>query len=179
MNIIEKIKAKIRGTLDLDKLKKEGLVAGENFNVMEGCIIDPGHCWLIEIGNNVTLAPRVHILAHDASTKKALGYTKIKRVVIGDNVFVGAGTIILPGVRIGSNVIIGAGSVVTKNLEDNGVFAGNPCGFLTTYDNYINKEKKDLEKSVKYDKSYVIGSITNEKKRQMVKDLNISKGYIV
>lgn len=42
---------------------------GDNFHAQEGVIIDPGHCWLIEIGNNVTLAPRVHILAHDASTK--------------------------------------------------------------------------------------------------------------
>lgn len=46
-----------------------GLKIGEGCAVMDGCIIDPGHCWLIEIGDRVTLAPRVHILTHDASTK--------------------------------------------------------------------------------------------------------------
>lgn len=51
----------------------------------------------------------MQILAHDASTKRYLGYTKIGRVLIGNNVFVGAGTIILPSVAIGNNVIIGAG----------------------------------------------------------------------
>ena len=55
------------------------------------------------------MAPHVQILAHDASTKRYLGYTKIGRVLIGNNVFVGAGTIILPSVAIGNNVIIGAG----------------------------------------------------------------------
>ncbi len=53
---------------------------GDNFHAQEGVIIDPGHCWFIEIGNNVTLAPRVHILAHDASTKKYFGiYKNFKR----------------------------------------------------------------------------------------------------
>ena len=89
--IVDKIKAKIRGTIDLDKLKKDGLIFGKNFDTQYGVIIDPGHCWLIEIGDNVTLAPRVHILAHDASMKKFLGYTKIAPVKIGNNVFVGGG----------------------------------------------------------------------------------------
>ena len=122
--IIEKIKAK---TIDLERLIKDGLSVGDNFHAQEGVIIDPGHCWLIEIGNNVTLAPRVHILAHDASTKNILGYTKISNVKIGNNVFVGAGTIILPGVTIEDNVIIGAGSVVNKDIPANVVAVGNPC----------------------------------------------------
>ena len=52
--------------------------------MMGECIIDPGHCWLISVGDRVTLAPRVHILAHDASLKETLGYTKIGRVKIGN-----------------------------------------------------------------------------------------------
>lgn len=59
-----------RGEVSTEKLIKMGLKVGENFNRQSGCIIDYAHCWLISIGNNVTLAPRVHILAHDASTKK-------------------------------------------------------------------------------------------------------------
>ena len=56
---------------------ENGLKIGTDCHVMGECIIDPGHCWLIEIGDRVTLAPRVHILAHDASTKRPLGYTAL------------------------------------------------------------------------------------------------------
>lgn len=70
---------------------------------MHGTILDPSHCWLITIGDNVTMAPRVHILAHDASTCHHLGYARIGRIDIGNNVFIGADTVVLPGVYIGSN----------------------------------------------------------------------------
>ena len=103
-----------------------GLTIGKDCHVMGECIIDPGHCWLIEIGDRVTLAPRVHIWAHDASTKRPLGYTALGRVKIGSDVFVGAGTIILPSVEIGDRVVIGAGSVVSKNIPANSVAVGNP-----------------------------------------------------
>lgn len=68
---------KFRGVTDVPSLMKKGLSVGENVFINFGCIIDESFCWLISIGNNVTLAPNVHILAHDASTKKALGYTKM------------------------------------------------------------------------------------------------------
>lgn len=55
---------------------ENGFKMGVNCHIMEGCIIDPGHCFLITLGDNVCLAPRVHLLAHDASTKQTLGYTK-------------------------------------------------------------------------------------------------------
>ncbi|AKL96983.1 transferase [Clostridium aceticum] len=50
-----------------------------------------------------------------------------KAIIIGNNVWVGGGTIICPGVKIGDNVTIGAGSVVTKDIPSNVVAAGNPC----------------------------------------------------
>ncbi len=58
-------------------------------------MIDSSHCWLIQIGDNVTLAPGVHVLAHDASTKRSLGYTKIGIGQGGNNVFGGAHSVIL------------------------------------------------------------------------------------
>ena len=103
-------------------------------------IIDPSHCYHITIGDNVTLAPRVHILAHDSSTAMFLGKTRAANVTIGNDVFVGAGTIILPGVHIGNRVIIGAGSVVTKDIPDNSVAVGNPCKVVCDVDSYIQKE---------------------------------------
>lgn len=178
--LVDKIKAKIRGSIDLDKLKKDGFKYGENFDTQYGVIIDPGHCWLIEIGDNVTLAPRVHILAHDASMKKALGYTKIAPVKIGNNVFVGAGSIILPGITIGDNVIIGAGSVVTKNLEGGNVYCGVPASKLYSMENYLDMIEQNKKSKPFFDNSFVIGNITDEKKKEMKELLEREKeGYII
>lgn len=58
---LERIKALVRGSLDIKRLEKNGFVHGKNLNTQHGVIIDPGHCWLIECGDNVTLAPYVHI----------------------------------------------------------------------------------------------------------------------
>lgn len=177
IDMLNRIKAKIRGTIDLDRLKKDGLVYGKNFHVQEGTIIDPGHCWLIEIGDNVTLAPRVHILAHDASTKIPLGYTKIGRVQIGNNVFIGAGSTILPGVTIGDNVIIGSMSLVTHDLLK-GVYAGNPCAKIADYDEWVAKHRDQMNQSKVYDKSYTIGNISDDQKQKMKRELKSGIGYV-
>ena len=155
------------------------MIVGSEFHAQQGVIIDPGHCWLIKIGNHVTLAPNVHILAHDASTKIAIGYTKIGRVSIGNNVFVGASTVILPNVKIGDNVVIGAGSIVTHDLPSNGVYYGNPCVKIMDYEQWCQKQKRKMEKTIIYDKSYIIGNITMEKKEQMKSELADSIGFII
>ena len=143
--MINKLLSRLRGDMDLAKFKKRGLTVGDDFVCMSGVIIDPSHCWHITIGNNVTLAPRVHILAHDASTKVFLDYTRVSNVTIGDNVFVGAGTIVLPGVSIGNNVVIGAGSVVSRDIPDNCVAVGNPARVVKSLDEYLNKEKERMK----------------------------------
>ena len=125
----------------LDKLIKRGLKIGKNFKRMGGVIIDPSHCYHITIGDNVILAPRVHILAHDSSFGLFTGYTRAANVSIGNQVFVGAGSIILPGVHIGNRVVIGAGSVVTKDIPDNSVAVGNPARVICSLDGYLAKEK--------------------------------------
>lgn len=139
--IFSRFKAFIQGEQNLDKLVSRGLVVGKNLTRMRGVIIDPSHCWHISIGDNVVLAPRVHILAHDASTKPFLNYTRVANTRIGDQVFIGAGTIVLPGVTIGNNVVIGAGSVVTKDIPDNSVAIGNPAHIVHSLDVFIDKNK--------------------------------------
>ena len=142
MRIIRKILEYLRGEPQhLDKLIKRGLKVGKNFNRMGGVIIDPYHCYHITIGDNVTLAPRVHVVAHDASICIFTGKTRASNVVLGNNVFVGAGSIILPGVHIGNRVIIGAGSIVTQDVPDNSVAAGNPARVICSLDEYLTKEK--------------------------------------
>ena len=127
MNLIKELLYRIRGEYTTEKLVSMGMSVGKNFGRLNGVILDPAHCWLITIGDNVTMAPRVHILCHDAGTKQFLGYTKIGRVTIGDNVFIGAESVVLPGVTIGSNVIIGANSTVTHDIPDGMVAAGTPA----------------------------------------------------
>lgn len=145
MNIIRKILEYLRGEPQhLDKLIKHGLKVGKNFHRMGGVSIDATHCYHITIGDNVTLAPRVQILAHDSSTMMFLGKTRAANVNIGDNVFVGAGSIILPGVHIGNRVIIGAGSIVSKDIPNNSVAAGNPAKVLCPIDVYLAKEKAPM-----------------------------------
>ena len=55
---------------------------GKGCDIHSGLKVDHSHCWLIEIGDNVTLAPEVYLLAHDASTDRIAGYTKIGKVKI-------------------------------------------------------------------------------------------------
>lgn len=128
----------------LEHLRKKGLKVGRNFNPQFGWMIDFSHSWHIEIGDDVTLAPHVTILAHDASTWEFLGYTKVRNVKIGNKVFIGAGSIVLPGVTIGDNVVVGAGSVVTKDLAPDSVYAGNPARFITSVEEYVAREKQKM-----------------------------------
>ena len=146
MKLIRKLLAYLRGEpQNIDKLIKRGLRVGKNFHRMGGVSIDASHCYHITIGDNVTLAPRVHILAHDSSTFMFLGKTRAANVTIGNNVFVGAGTIILPGVHVGNRVIIGAGSVVSKDIPDNSVAVGNPAKVICPIEDYLKKEKAKMQ----------------------------------
>lgn len=144
-----------------------------------GCNLDYPHCWLIEIGDDVTIAPKVQILAHDASTKRALDYTKIGRVTIGSRVFIGAGAIILPNINIGSDVIVGAGSVVTKNLPDGCIAAGNPAKVIGYTKGYIENNKRQMSSRPKFEAEYTVtGGINESSKAIMREQLNDDIGYV-
>lgn len=153
----------------LQEYIEKGLKVGKNFSMQEGCSLDIAHCYSIEIGDNVTLAPEVLILAHDASTKNKLGYTKIGAVRIGDNVFIGAKSIILPNVKIGNNVIIGAVSVVTKSIPDNTVVVGNPAEIILSFNDYLEKNKIKMQNTKIFDEDYTFRSkkLTLIKKKEV------------
>lgn len=98
-----------------------------NFNLT---LVDDGHIYVgdkVMFGPNVTIATANHPI--DAQLR-AKAYQYNKDVHIGENTWIGAGVIIVPGVNVGKNVVIGAGSVVTKDIPDNVLAAGNPCRVL-------------------------------------------------
>ena len=103
--------------------------------------------WIIDIGENVTLTNDVTFVTHDGGyyiLRDQIPDLEItKPIKIGNNVFIGIGAVIMPGVTIGNNVIVGAKAVVTKNVPDNSVVAGNPARVVKTLEQYIEKVKKD------------------------------------
>jgi acetyltransferase-like isoleucine patch superfamily enzyme len=94
---------------------------------------------LVEIGDDFISAPGSIILAHDASMLWYTGKYRVQRTKIGNRVFLGANSIILPGVVIGDDVIIGSGSVVTKDIISGSVVVGNPARVVSTVSEYIDK----------------------------------------
>lgn len=169
MNRIKLYLSAIKREQNLNKLIKRGLKIGKNLTRMSGVTIDSSHCWHIEIGDDVILAPNVHILAHDASTKIFLNYTRIANVKIGSRVFIGAGAIVLPGVTIGDDVVIGAGSVVSKDIPSNSLAVGMPAKVISSLDIYIEKEKRKMNPDNVFDELYTLRNpdFNDEHKRKM------------
>ncbi|MBP7937661.1 MAG: acyltransferase [Phycisphaerae bacterium] len=97
---------------------------------------------LIHVGRNCIFAPTAMVLAHDASYYLFTGEYRVAPVWIGDNVFIGYGAILMPGIRIGHNVVIGAGSVVTRDVESDSVAAGVPARVICPLKEYLEGQKK-------------------------------------
>lgn len=163
----------------LDGLIKKGLTIGKNVEIISDFFFDPSHCFLINIGDNCTICPNVRLIAHDASTKKILGYTKIGKINIKENCFIGDSTIILPNVTIGPNSIIGAGSVVTKDVPPNMVAAGNPAKIIVSIDDYIKKIKTISQNKKVFGEEYWIENLDESKRIEILRSIAESIGFIV
>lgn len=104
---------------------------GNNFYMNFDCVIlDCAH---IVIGENVMCGPKVQMYAatHPVDAAERIkGLELAKPITIGNNVWIGGGSIICPGVTIGDNTTIAAGSVVTRDIPENVLAGGNPCRVL-------------------------------------------------
>lgn len=100
---------------------------GDGTGIGPNCMIGPG---CVFKGHNM-MGPNVHIYTrnhfYDSNEHRFHGHSEVEPVVIGEQVWIGYGTVILPGVTVGSHTIIGAGSVVTKDIPSGVLAAGNPC----------------------------------------------------
>ena len=178
MKLLKELVMKLRGQASTQQLIKKGLTVGSHFSRRNDVHIDGSHAYMITIGDHVTLAGGVTILAHDASTKMHLGYTRIAPVNIGNRVFIGQNALILPGVRIGDDVIIGAGSVVTKDVPSNCVVVGNPATKLCATDDYLSKQKSRLGELPVFGCEYC-GNVTREQMDTLRKSTKETGGFII
>lgn len=156
MSIIKRIKKKIKHELSSDEyissLKKKGTLVGKGTIVTEPSTvrIDSGFPYCVEIGSYVTITSHVLILAHDYSYSVLNNVYNVMpqnsyNTIIGNNVFLGQRSIILPGTQIGNNVIVGAGAVVHGIIPDNTVWAGNPAKQICTLEEFKIKREKRYE----------------------------------
>jgi maltose O-acetyltransferase len=155
-----------------------GLTLGKNVTIMPGAFIDPRYSFLISIGNNCSLSNGVIIVAHDAAPFKFTnGYTRLGKVVIKDNCYIGTNAIILPGVTIGPNVLIAAGSVVNKNIPPNSCVAGVPARVYSNFDEFIKNHEDIIKMKPSYDyKDF--NSPSNEFKEKIKKILDEDQVYV-
>lgn len=167
--------------VDLEELKEKGLRVGENSHLYSSSGIDHIYPHLIAIGDNVTISTNVSILAHDASTNVVQCGTKLGRVTVGNNVFIGTGATILCNVTVGNNVVIGARSLVTCNLPDNGVYAGIPARKICSIEEYRDKNMKLRSSRPDFSQIkpwYQWKDATEEERQQMIDGLKDGIGFI-
>lgn len=138
--------------------RKLGMTIGEDTHIFSRLI--SSEPFLISIGKNVTISTGVSLLTHDASVGAIVGrhvYSDIVGpITIGNNCFIGANSIILPGVRIPDNSIVAAGSVVTKTVvnhltnnapQDEGIIiGGNPAVYICKTNDFLKKRKNNFLK---------------------------------
>ena len=129
-------------------LRDAGAKIGNNCNIGSVSIFGT-EPYLVEVGNNVYFSATPNLFTHDGGTMQLcyMGLTDKKydnfgKIKIGDNCFIGAGSIILKNVTIGDNCIIGAGAVVSRSIPAGHVAAGVPAKVICTVEEYYEKNKE-------------------------------------
>lgn len=141
--IIKEIRKKLKGRLDI--AKEKGLIVEDGVSIMGG--VDFGsEPYLITLRRNSRISSDVLFINHDGGTwafrnhwNQYKDVIKYGRIEIGEETFIGARSIIMPGVKIGRNCVVGAGSVVTKDVPDYTVVAGIPARKITTTLEYAER----------------------------------------
>jgi acetyltransferase-like isoleucine patch superfamily enzyme len=143
--------------------RRIGVRVGENCRLIN--VSYSTEPYLITLGNHVSVTLS-HFETHDggvwAFRNENPEIDVVKPISVGDNVFIGYGSIILPGTRIGSNVVVGARSVVSGVIPDNVVIAGVPARVIKSLYEYKDKAIKSGNGTAK---------MTCEQKRAFYKDL--------
>jgi len=130
-----------------DKFRKQGAKVGENCSIQIDYLASEPY--LVEIGNNVAIAPGVAFITHDgASFMFRDDFPSLRyfgKIIIEDNCFIGARSIITAGVRIGKGSIVGPMSVVLRDVKPGSVVIGNPAIQVSTVEKYKERCLKEWE----------------------------------
>ncbi len=148
---------------------RRGLELGAGAYIAAPVRIDPGFPWLVSIGEGVTLGPGVEVIVHDASTKRALGYTRVRAVRIEAGAYIGARSIILPGVTVGAHAVVGAGSVVRRDVPPGSVVYGNPAEVQGSVKDLLDRHRERMDSGTLLPAAgwTIEGGITPQQKEQM------------
>lgn len=160
---IKKAARRDTNSLEIELYRLSGCKIGDKCRIFSDLrVAEP---FLISIGDNVTISTDVKLITHDNSIIKAThgNYTDLfGRIIIGKNVFIGSGVILLPGVTISDNTIIAAGSVVTKSvLKEGAIVAGNPARIIGESELFGKKNSE---------KAFNCSGKTRQERRQMILD---------
>ena len=106
--------------------------------------------WVVKIGKNCHITGGVKFLTHDGGTliltpEEGRDFVLVGDITVGDNVYIGLRTMIMPGVTIGDDVIIGAGSIVTKDIPSGSVAVGVPARVVSTREKYVEKVRAAMD----------------------------------
>lgn len=141
-NLVKRVKYHVLSPVSYAKAIGVHLGSGVQITGKQEWTSEP---YLIYIGDNTTVSKDVQFLTHDGSTRvfrKQEKYRKVLRfgsVHVGKNCFLGARSIIMPGVTIGDNSIIAAGAVVTKDVPQNEIWGGVPAKKISTLELFAEK----------------------------------------
>jgi acetyltransferase-like isoleucine patch superfamily enzyme len=124
-------------------VRRIGVTVGKNCRILCGLDSFGSEPYLITLGNHVTITSGVQFITHDGGVwvfrEDHPDIDLFGAIRIGNNVFIGVRTIILPGVAVGDNCIIGAGSVLVHNVPPNSVVAGNPARYICEKSEYFER----------------------------------------
>lgn len=148
MELIKMILEKLYGSYRI--ALKNGMNVGKGVSIMSGCTFG-SEPYLITLGDYVRLSVEVMFVTHDGGTwafrdiDKYRDVIKYGKIHVGNHTFVGARSIIMPGVKIGERCVIGAGSVVASDIPDGCVACGVPAKVIMKTEEYAEKSLRNLK----------------------------------
>lgn len=182
MGALQKLSSKVRIFRYKRKIKgliKRGLKVGKNVTIGPTAWIDHDYCFLISIGDNCTVSKGVRLIAHDATTFNFIDkHTRIGKILIKDNCYIGENVIILPGVTIGPNVLVASGSVVNKDIPPDSCVAGVPARFYAKFSDFVNKQKENIKESKVFNYPEIMEKYDENVRNDLLKAVENRDAYV-